>query len=92
MKGETREVGIGGPGLGHHLGLEAHDPGGDSVVLEPGMVITNEPGFYIPGESLGIRIEDDYLVTAEGAENLSAGLPVRPEEVEAMMRPQTSGL
>ena len=73
-------------GIGHFLGLEAHDPGSDSDLLEPGMVITNEPGIYIPDESLGIRIEDDYLVTDEGAENLSAGLPTRPEEVEGIMR------
>jgi Xaa-Pro aminopeptidase len=73
-------------GIGHFLGLEAHDPGSESDALEPGMVITNEPGIYIPGESLGIRIEDDYLVTDEGAENLSAGLPTRPEEIEGIMR------
>ncbi len=72
-------------GIGHFLGLEAHDPGGEGRTLEPGMVITNEPGIYIPGESLGVRIEDDYLVTADGAENLSADLPVRPEDVEALM-------
>ena len=57
-----------------------------SVPLEPGMVITNEPGIYIPGRALGVRIEDDYLVTGEGAENLSAGLPTRPEEIEGIMR------
>ena len=50
------------------------------------MVITNEPGIYIPGEALGIRIEDDYLVTESGADNLSADLPTRPGEVEAMMK------
>ncbi len=72
-------------GIGHFLGLEAHDPGGEGRTLEPGMVITNEPGIYIPGESLGVRIEDDYLVTADGAENLSADLPARPEDVEALM-------
>jgi Xaa-Pro aminopeptidase len=73
-------------GLGHHLGLEAHDPGGDDVPLEPGMVITNEPGIYIPGESLGVRIEDDHLVTDDGNENLSAALPTAPDDIEAMMR------
>jgi Xaa-Pro aminopeptidase len=73
-------------GIGHFLGLEAHDPGGDALALEAGMVITNEPGIYIPQESLGIRIEDDYLVTEGGAENLSAGLATAADEVEAMMR------
>jgi Xaa-Pro aminopeptidase len=73
-------------GLGHFLGLEAHDPGGDEVPLEPGMVITNEPGIYIPDESLGVRIEDDHLVTEDGQETLSAALPTAADEIEAMMR------
>ena len=72
-------------GLGHFLGLDAHDPGGDSVPLEPGMVITNEPGIYIPGEALGVRIEDDLLITDTGCENLSADLPTDPDEIERMM-------
>lgn len=72
-------------GLGHFLGLDAHDPGGDKVALEPGMVITNEPGLYLADEALGIRLEDDHLVTADGNENLSAGLPIRADEVLAMM-------
>jgi Xaa-Pro aminopeptidase len=74
-------------GLGHQLGLDAHDPGAaDEKPLEPGMVITNEPGIYIPNESLGVRIENDFLITADGAENLSAELPTAAEEIEAMMR------
>jgi Xaa-Pro aminopeptidase len=73
-------------GLGHFLGLEAHDPGGDEVPLEPGMVITNEPGIYIPDESLGVRIEDNHLVTADGNENLAAALPTRARDVEELMR------
>ncbi len=44
-------------------------------LLEPGMVITNEPGIYIPDEALGVRIENDFLITDDGAENLSADLP-----------------
>lgn len=73
-------------GLGHFLGLDAHDPGGDSVPLEPGMVITNEPGLYLPEEGIGIRIEDDHLITADGQENLSADLPTSAADVVAMMR------
>jgi Xaa-Pro aminopeptidase len=73
-------------GLGHPLGLDAHDPGADETPLEPGMVITNEPGIYLPGEKLGVRIENDFLITADGAENLSADLPTAAEEVEALMR------
>ncbi len=72
-------------GIGHFLGLEAHDSGGETRTLEPGMVLTNEPGIYIPDEAVGIRIEDDYLVTADGSECLSAALPARAEDIEAMM-------
>jgi Xaa-Pro aminopeptidase len=73
-------------GLGHHLGLDAHDPGSDEAPLEPGMVITNEPGIYIPDEGLGVRIENDFLITSDGAENLSAELTTAAEEIEGMMR------
>jgi Xaa-Pro aminopeptidase len=52
----------------------------------PGMVITNEPGIYIPDEALGVRIENDFLITADGAENLSSELPTAAEEIEAMMK------
>ena len=51
-------------GLGHFVGLEVHDPGSFDTRLEPGMVITIEPGIYLPEENLGIRIEDTVLVTA----------------------------
>lgn len=72
-------------GLGHFLGLDAHDPGGDTIPMEPGMVITNEPGLYLQDEGIGIRIEDDHLVTATGNENLSGALPTEAEAIEAMM-------
>jgi len=72
-------------GLGHFLGLDAHDPGGDHVKLEPGMVITNEPGLYLPDEELGIRLEDDHVVTTSGNDNLSAALPIRADEVLELM-------
>ena len=54
--------------------------------LAAGMVITNEPGIYLPDEGIGIRIEDDHLVTADGQRTLSGSLPTRPEEIEAMMK------
>jgi len=73
-------------GLGHFLGLDAHDPGGDTLPLAPGMVITNEPGIYIPDEALGVRIEDNHLVTAGGNENLSAALPTTARDIEQMMK------
>jgi Xaa-Pro aminopeptidase len=52
----------------------------------PGMVLTVEPGIYIPEERIGIRIEDDILVTANGHEILSSGAPRRPGDIEALMR------
>ena len=84
---------------GHWLGMDVHDVGDYKVddqwrVLEPGMVMTVEPGLYIaPGSEdvdrrwwgIGIRIEDDVLVTRNGHEVLSAGLPKAVDEVEALM-------
>ncbi len=73
-------------GLGHFLGLEAHDAGGEGPVLEAGMVVTVEPGVYVAEEGTGIRVEDDYLITASGAENLSAALPREADAIEGMVR------
>jgi Xaa-Pro aminopeptidase len=73
-------------GLSHWLGMDVHDVGSFAAVLAPGMVLTIEPGLYIPEERLGIRIEDDVLVTAGGREILSAGIPRTAVEVEAAMR------
>jgi Xaa-Pro aminopeptidase len=72
-------------GLGHFLGLETHDVGGEGPTLRPGMVVTVEPGVYLPEEGLGIRVEDDYVITGTGAENLSADLPRDAESVERMV-------
>jgi Xaa-Pro aminopeptidase len=72
-------------GLSHWLGMDVHDPGSYSRRLEPGMVLTVEPGIYLPAESLGIRIEDVVLVTREGGEVLSSGLPRSAEAVERAM-------
>lgn len=72
-------------GLGHHIGLDVHDAGDTCRVLEPGMVITIEPGIYIPDENLGVRIEDDLLVTETGAKVLSEELPRNPDEIEKIM-------
>jgi Xaa-Pro aminopeptidase len=85
---------------GHWLGLDVHDCGRYKVndawrLLEPGMVLTVEPGLYIqanmPGVdprwwNIGVRIEDDILVTADGHENLTGDLPVDISEIEALMR------
>jgi len=64
-------------GIGHQLGLEVHDSTPDGP-LRPGMVLTIEPGIYIPAENIGIRLEDDVLVTATGHENLTAAIPMEP--------------
>ncbi len=72
-------------GLGHSVGLNVHDPLDQNKPLEPGMVITVEPGIYIPEESLGVRIEDIVLITEDGAEILSRRLPRTVEEIERMM-------
>ena len=72
-------------GLSHWLGMDVHDVGAYETPLAPGMVLTIEPGLYIPEEEIGIRIEDDVLVTASGAEVLSTGAPKRAEEIEKLM-------
>ncbi len=73
-------------GLSHWLGMRVHDVGDYSMALEPGMVLTVEPGIYLPDEAIGVRIEDDVLVTADGHEVLSAGAPRTTHEIEALMR------
>ncbi|RUO24437.1 Xaa-Pro aminopeptidase [Aliidiomarina minuta] len=85
-------------GLGHWLGLDVHDVGnyqqdGKPRPLQEGMVLTIEPGLYIPTDTpcaeeyrgVGIRIEDDILVTADGYQNLTAALPVTTDDIEALM-------
>ncbi len=78
--------------IGHHMGLETHDPGDNSTKLKPGMVVTIEPGVYIYDEAIGIRIEDDILVTKDGRQNLSTAIPKTVKEIEAAMKnkPKTS--
>ena len=72
-------------GLSHMIGMDVHDLDPNQP-LRPGMVFTIEPGLYIPSEGIGIRIEDNYLVTETGVENLSRALPREPEAVERMVR------
>jgi Xaa-Pro aminopeptidase len=72
-------------GLGHHIGLDVHDPGEYCAPLQPGMVVTVEPGIYIAEENLGVRIEDDVLITESGHKLLSDRLPRDPAEIERIM-------
>ncbi len=111
LKGEKAEVYQRGDwsrftlhGVSHWLGLDVHDTGsyqrepgkkGGLRVLEPGMVLTIEPGIYIPKDTkdvdpkwwgIGVRLEDDILITPQGPRNLSEKLPRKPEAVEAIVR------
>ena len=89
-------------GVGHYLGLDVHDAGRyftdqeakKSKPFAPGMVLTVEPGLYIPPDDrsapakyrgIGIRIEDDVLVTEDGNRNLTTKVPKDPDEIEALM-------
>jgi Xaa-Pro aminopeptidase len=78
-------------GLGHHIGLEVHDAGDPYRTLEPGMVVTMEPGVYLPEENIGVRIEDDVLITPTGYRMLTARLPRTVNEIEAIMAAAKSG-
>ena len=72
-------------GLGHPVGLNVHDPMDYGRPLEAGMIITDEPGIYIPEEKIGVRIEDMLLITPTGAEVMTRRLPRTAEEIEKMM-------
>ncbi len=86
--------------IGHMIGLDVHDvncvrePNGDYKTFQPGMIITIEPGLYVAEDTkgvpskylgIGVRIEDDILVTESGNENLTSGVPIEIEEVEALV-------
>jgi len=72
-------------GLSHGVGLNVHDPMDYNRPIEAGMVITVEPGIYIPEEKIGVRIEDMILITKDGYELLTRRLPRNADEIEAMM-------
>lgn len=72
--------------VGHYVGLNVHDCGPYDAPLEPGMVITIEPGIYIRDKELGVRIEDTYIVTEDGSECISEGAPRLSKEIEECMK------
>jgi Xaa-Pro aminopeptidase len=73
-------------GTSHFLGLDVHDIGDKYEPMRAGMVFTCEPGIYIPEEGLGIRIENDFVITAKGPRDLMAGIPIEAEEIEEIMQ------
>ncbi len=73
-------------GNSHFIGLDVHDVGTRQVVLKPGMILSCEPGLYIKEEGIGIRIENDILVTKKGPVDLMKNIPVEVEEIEALMK------
>lgn len=72
-------------GTSHFLGLDVHDVGSRDAELRPGMVLTCEPGIYIPEENTGIRIENNILITHEGNIDLMADFPIEIEDIERLM-------
>ena len=73
-------------GTSHHLGLDVHDLSNRYEPIKAGMVFTCEPGIYIPEENLGIRLENDILVTSGDPINLMANIPIEIDEIETLMK------
>ena len=72
-------------GTSHHLGLDVHDFASRYKPFEVGNILTCEPGIYIPQEGLGIRIENNILITKDGNIDLMADIPVEADEIESIM-------
>jgi Xaa-Pro aminopeptidase len=68
------------------LGLDVHDVGLMHEPFAPGWVLTVEPGIYIPDEKLGVRLENNILITEQGAVDLMADIPIEADDIEALMR------
>ena len=71
--------------VGHSIGLDTHDPCDYDEPFKEGMLVTCEPGLYIEEENIGVRIEDDILITKDGAKNLSAGIIKEVKDIEKFM-------
>jgi Xaa-Pro aminopeptidase len=72
-------------GISHHLGLDVHDYGDKYRKFEPGMILTCEPGIYIRDEAIGVRIENDILITEDEPVDLTASIPRSADEIEDLM-------
>lgn len=73
-------------GTSHHLGLDVHDFGSRFEPMKPGMIFTCEPGIYVPEENIGIRIENDVLITKNGNVDLMSMIPLEADEIETAMK------
>ena len=73
-------------GISHHLGLDVHDLGTRTAPITAGMVFTVEPGIYIKEEKMGVRIENNFWITKTGNQDLMKNIPIKAEEIEALMR------
>ncbi len=76
-------------GIAHHLGLDVHDLSDRRAPLQNGMVLTCEPGIYIKEENLGVRLENDILVTDEGYVDLAAEIPLELDAIESLIQNAT---
>jgi Xaa-Pro aminopeptidase len=72
-------------GTSHHLGLDVHDVNNKYLPMQAGYVYTCEPGIYIPEEGLGIRLENNILITENGNTDLMTSIPLEVEEIESLM-------
>lgn len=73
-------------GLGHSLGLDVHDVSNRQLEFQENSVFTVEPGIYLPNEGFGIRLEENILLTRNGSINLTANIPIEPEDIEDLMK------
>ncbi|HMO61812.1 MAG TPA: aminopeptidase P N-terminal domain-containing protein [Ferruginibacter sp.] len=73
-------------GISHHLGIDVHDLGTRTEPIKPGMVFTIEPGIYVEEEQVGIRIENNFLITRNGNKDLMKNIPIEADDIESIMK------